>query len=344
MKIGISIICFALIYCQSVYSNVLNSGLSKRQQINNNLHDYGNSYYINNRPKQNNYQTSFTTKLQGVNPVIGIPPFRYQSMFNYNENIKNKIATQMVAHKGQINSKDIYIGDTTYIDNRYQSGQYQAPNNIVIMTGNTIFNVSDLARKIQIVQSDVFFNTGGCDCKNLICMCCNLVDSLSKTPNCFELKFLNTYGEFQVKQDRKVLGKNKVQNMKDICNAEQTFCIHFYNLVVNPGTSVKGCCDLKIKNGNLSVKIGCYYMDSGLDHYINRQFISKHQAGKIYYNYDRHPIEQNEFAIETLKMNKPITNKNNIYNGGTLTGSYNGGTYNGGTYNGGTFSGATILG
>jgi len=169
------------------------------------------------------------------------------------------------------------------------------------MEESLALNVTDLAIRVEDEESDVYFNTGGCKCKDFSCTCCNLVEALSLTPNCYKFAYMPGASEFQVKLGENFLGNNSVSDMSDICYANETLCISFYKLnILN--SQIQGCSDLKIKDKNLIVKIGCYFMTSGID-FVNRQLISKHDAGKIEYNFDGNPLKQNKYSTNTWSLN-----------------------------------------
>jgi len=161
-------------------------------------------------------------------------------------------------------------------------------------------NVSDLALKFTMNGSETYYNTGGCLCKNYTCECCNLVESISETPTCFEYTFLKKTNELEVKQNKKILGITSVMTKtKDVCNADKSLCIHFYQPKFAVNTNFKGCSDLKIRKEDLTVKIGCFYMDKDL-HFIFREFTSKHEPNSTtLYNFEGHPIEQTAFRVNS---------------------------------------------
>lgn len=229
--------------------------------------------------------------------------------FGFNDNFMGGFSQEMENMQNQMQNMQ------NKMEENMQNMKTEMKKSSKKMEEDLTLNVTELALKFEEEGSDIYFNTGGCKCKDFSCVCCNLVDALTETPNCYEFTYLAEVNEFQVKQEEKVLGKNSVFKMSDICYAEdENLCINFYKLDTSFGKA-QGCSDLKIKDRDLTVRIGCFFMQSSID-FVNRQLISRHDGNnRIEYNFAGHPLIQNKFSINTWSLNTGNIQSTQVGNG-----------------------------
>merc|ERR1712122_439958 len=153
----------------------------------------------------------------------------------------------------------------------------------------------------------------------------------------------NDYG--QNSNNKQIIGKNTVQLMSDICDADQTFCIHFYDIKVEPGMSIIGCSDLRIKNGNITVKIGCFNINSDFNQNTMIGNKETFQSNFVGNNFDGSNFENdktsynNNYMGNTYNSNKETFQSNFVGNNFVGSKFENDKTYYNKNFNGGTFDG-----